>query len=86
MQLKDGERLYSKNWSGSTSLRGFAREIAAWLGYFDPKNEAKKYKKKKNQRITIGTLRATEDGLTVVTLKMTSLLNWTMSWRWPWPV
>ena len=35
LRLKDGERLYLKSWSGSTPLGGFAREIAAWLGYVD---------------------------------------------------
>ena len=33
LRLKDGERLYPKSWSGSTPLGGFAREVAAWLGY-----------------------------------------------------
>ena len=46
LQLKDGERR-QKNWSGSTPLGGFAREVAARLGCIDPKHEA-------------GTLRATE--------------------------
>ena len=56
LRLKDGERLYPKSWSGSTSLAGFAREIAAWLGYADPKHEAGKL----IQQITKGRLRATE--------------------------
>ena len=42
LRLMDGERLYLKSWSGSTSLVGFVREIAAWLGYVDPKHEAGK--------------------------------------------
>ena len=54
--LRDGERLYPKNWSGSIPLGGFAHEVAAWLGYVDPKHEAEKL----IQRITKGTLRATE--------------------------
>ena len=56
LSLRGGERLYPKSWSGSTPLGGFAREIAAWLGYVDPKHEAGKL----IQRITKGTLRATE--------------------------
>ena len=55
LRLKDGERLYPKSWSGNT-LGGLAREVAAWLGYVDPKHEAVKL----IQRITKGTLRATE--------------------------
>ena len=39
LRLKDGERLYPKSWSGSTPLGGFAREVAAWLGYIDPTHE-----------------------------------------------
>ena len=42
LRLKDGERLYPKSWSGSTPLGVFAREVAAWLGYVDPKHEAGK--------------------------------------------
>ena len=56
LRLKDGERLYPKSWSGSTPIGGFAREVAAWLGFFDPAHEAGKL----IQRITKGTLRATE--------------------------
>ena len=52
--MKDGERLYPK--CCSTPLGGLAREVAAWLGYVDPKHEAGKL----IQRITKGTLRATE--------------------------
>ena len=44
--------------AGSTAHVGFAREVAAWLGYVDPKNEAGKL----IHRITKGTLRATEAG------------------------
>ena len=40
LRLKDGERPYSESWSGSTSLAGFAREIAARLRNVDPKHEA----------------------------------------------
>ena len=54
--MKDGERLYAKSCSGSTPLGGFAREVAACLGYVDPKHEAGKL----IQRITKETLRATE--------------------------
>ena len=54
LRLKDGERLYPKSWSGSTTIGGFAREVAAWLGYIDPTHEAGKL----IQRITKGTLRA----------------------------
>ena len=56
VRLEDGERLYPKSWSGSTPIGGFAREVAAWLGYFDPEHEAGKL----IQRSTKGTLRATE--------------------------
>ena len=42
LRLKDGEPFAPKNWWGSTSLAGFAREIAAWLGYVDPMHEAGK--------------------------------------------
>ena len=56
LRLKDGERLYPKNWSGNTPLGGLAREVAAWLGYVHPKHKAGKL----IQRITKGTLRATE--------------------------
>ena len=56
LRLKDGERLCPKTWSGSTPLGGFAREIAACLGYVDPKHEAGKL----TQQITKGTIRATE--------------------------
>ena len=56
LRLKDGERLYPKSSSGSTPSGGFAREVAAWLGYIDPTHEAGKL----IQRITKGTLRATE--------------------------
>ena len=56
LRLKDGERLYPRSWSGGTPIGGFAREVAAWLGYVDPKHEAGKL----IQRITKGTLRATE--------------------------
>ena len=55
LRLKDGERLYPKSWSDST-LGGFPREVAAWLGYVDPKHEAGKL----ILRITKETLRATE--------------------------
>ena len=40
--MRDGERLCPKNWSGSPPLGGFAREVAAWLGYVDSKHEAGK--------------------------------------------
>ena len=56
LRLKEGERLYPKSWSGGTPIGGFPREVAAWLGYVDPKHEAGKL----IQRITKGTLRATE--------------------------
>ena len=56
LRLKDEERLYLESWSGSTSLAVSAREIAAWLGYVDPKHEPGKL----IQQITKGTLRATE--------------------------
>ena len=48
LRLKGGERLYLENWSGSTSLGGFA--------HVDPRHEARKL----IQRITKGTLRATD--------------------------
>ena len=54
--MKDGERLYPKSWSGSAPIGGFAREVAAGLGYIDPAHEAGKL----IQRVTKGTLRATE--------------------------
>ena len=56
LRLKDGQRLYPKSWSGSTPILGFAGVVAAWLGYIDPAHEAGKL----IQRITKGTLRATE--------------------------
>ena len=56
LRLKDGERLFPRSWSGSTPLGGFAREVAAWLGYVGPKHEAGKL----IQRITEGKLSATE--------------------------
>ena len=56
LRLKDGERLYPKSWSGSTSLAGFAREFVAWLGYVDPKHEGGKLV----QLIAQGTLRTTQ--------------------------
>ena len=40
LRLKDGERIYPKSWSGKTPLGGFAREVAPWLAYVDPKHEA----------------------------------------------
>ena len=52
LRLKDGERLYPKSWSGTTPIGGFAREVAAWLGFFDPAHEAGKLMQR--------TLRATE--------------------------
>ena len=36
----DATGCYPKNWSSSTPLGGFAREVAAWLGCVDPKHEA----------------------------------------------
>ena len=56
LRLKDGERLYPKSWSGSTPLGGFAREVAACLGYVDPMHEAGKLV----QWITKVGLRATD--------------------------
>ena len=53
LRLKDGERLQV---GGSTPLGGFAREVTACLGYVDPKHETRKL----IQRITMGTLTATE--------------------------
>ena len=47
---------HPKSWSGNKPLGGLAREVAPWLGYVDPKHEAGKL----TQRITKGTLRATE--------------------------
>ena len=56
LRSKDGERLFPKSWSGNTPLGGLAREVAAWLGYVDPKHEARKL----IQRITKEALRTTE--------------------------
>ena len=56
LRTKDGERLSVKSWTGSTPLAGFAREVAARLGYVDPKHEAGEL----IQRITKGTLSATK--------------------------
>ena len=56
LRLQDGERLYPKNWLGSTPLGRFAREVAAWLGCVDPKHGPEKL----IQQITKGTLKATE--------------------------
>ena len=55
LRLKDGERLCPKSWSDNTPFGGLAREVAAWLGFVDPKHEGKLI-----QRITKGTVRATE--------------------------
>ena len=52
----EGRRTTPPEELGNTALGGLAREVAAWLGHFDPKHEAGKY----IQRITKGTLRATE--------------------------
>ena len=65
LRLKDGERLYPKSWSGSTSQAGFEREISALLGHVD---------RSKRRRPT------------AVTLKTTSMSNWTTSWRWHKPM
>ena len=54
--MKGGGRLHPKSRSGSTSLAGVAREIAAWLGYVDPKHEDGEL----IQQNTKGALRATE--------------------------
>ena len=72
LRLKDGERLYPKSWSGGTPIGGFAREVAAWLGYIDPTHEA-------------GKLIQRRRGLTVAMLKTASMSSWTMSLQWPWP-
>ena len=40
LQLKDVDKLHPKNWPGSKHYAGFAGEIAAWLWYTDPKQEA----------------------------------------------
>ena len=55
LRLRSGERLYPKSWSGSTPHGGFAREVAAWLGYVDPKHVAGTL----TQGITKGIVRAT---------------------------
>ena len=56
LRVKGAERLFPKSWSGSMFLAGFAREIAAWLGYVGPKHDAGKL----IQQTTKGTLWATE--------------------------
>ena len=56
LRLKDGEGLYPKSWSSNMPLGGLAREVAAWLEYVYSMHEAGKL----IQRITKGTLRATE--------------------------
>ena len=75
LRLKDGERLYLKNWSGSTPLGGFARELAAWLGYIDSTHEAGKLfsgsRRERSER--------QERGLTVAMLKTTSMSSWIVS-------
>ena len=84
LRLKGGERLYPKSWSGSTQLGGFAREVAAWLGFIDPTHEAGKL----IQRITKGTLRATEvwtDGPHAEDNKHVEL-DYDMSLQRPWPM
>ena len=50
LRLKDGERLSPKSWSGSSSLAGFARETAAWLGCVDPKHEAGKLRQQEGRK------------------------------------
>ena len=77
LRLEHGERLYPKSWSGSTPLGGFAREVAAWLGHVDPKHEAGKL----IPRITRGRSERPRRGPLAVTLKTTSMLHWTVSWR-----
>ena len=57
LRLKDGEQLYPKSWSGGTPVGCFAREVAAWLGYVDPKHEAGKL----IQRITSSKRNGPED-------------------------
>ena len=69
LRLKDGERLYPKSWSSTTPLGGFAREVAAWLGYIDPTHEAGKL----IQRITKG--RSDCVRLTAATLKTTNYVE-----------
>ena len=54
--MKEEERLYPKSWSENTLLEGLALEVAAWLGYVDPKHEVGML----NPRMTKVTLRATE--------------------------
>ena len=83
LRLRAGERLHPKSWSGSTPLAGFVRVIAAWLGYVDPEHETGEI----IQRITKkGLSRRPRRGLMVVTLKTTSILNWTVSLQWPLPL
>ena len=53
LRLMDGERL---SWSGSTTLAGFARDIAPRVGYVDPKHQTGKL----IQQLTKGTPRAPE--------------------------
>ena len=55
-RLKNGERLHRSAGRAAHHSEGFAREVAAWLEYVDPKHAAGKWL----QRITKGTLRATE--------------------------
>ena len=84
LRLKDGERLNPKSWLGRTSLTGFEREIAPWLGYVDPKHEGGKLM----QQITRGTLRATEawtDGRHAVDDKYVEL-DYELSWQLHWPL
>ena len=83
LRLRDGERLCPKSWSGSTPLGGLAREIAAWLGYFDPQHEAGALIECLTKGRRSGRPRR---GLMVVTLETTSMLNWTISWQWHWPM
>ena len=77
LRLKDGERLHPQSWPGSTPIGGFAREVAAWLGCIDQTREAGKL----SQRITKGTLQATEAWTDGRHADTTSMSSWTMSWR-----
>ena len=79
LRLKDGERLQKKSWSGSTPLGGCAREVAAWLGYVDREHETGKVDSADHEGGRPGRPRR---GLMLVTLKTTSMVNWTMSWWW----
>ena len=84
LRLKDGERLHPKSWSGSMPPGGFEREVAAWLGYVDPKHEAGKVNSPDHEgdaqsdrgmdsRLAVAPANATEGAARSTVLKVTQM-------------